>query len=47
MFKVCSLLSPHQYTPLHVAAEEGHTDSVQCLIDKGAEINIKDNAGVS
>ena len=47
MFKICSLLSPHQGTPLHVAAEGGHTDSVQYLIDKGAGINVKNNYGVS
>ena len=47
MFKICSLLSPHQDTPLHMAAEGGHTDSVQYLIDKGGEINIKNKRGVS
>ena len=49
MFKVCSLLSPHQDTPLHVAVagEGAYTNSVQYLIDKGAEINIKDKRGVS
>ena len=47
MFKICSLLSPHQDTPLHMAAKGGHTDSVQYLIDKGAEINVKKNDGVS
>ena len=47
MFKICSLLSPHQDTPLHVAAEGGHTDSVQYLIDKGAGINIKNKTEVS
>ena len=46
MFKICSL-SPHQDTPLHVAAEGGHTDSVQYLIDKGGEINITNKRGVS
>ena len=46
MFKICSLLSPHQYTPLHVAALRGHTDSVQYLLGKGAEI-VKNNKGVS
>ena len=47
MFEICSLLSPHQDTPLHMAAEGGHTDTVQCLIDKGAGINIKNDGGVS
>ena len=47
MFKICSLLSPHQDTPLHMAAQNGHTDTVKCLIDKGAVINVKNNYGVS
>jgi len=47
MFEICSLLSLHQYTPLYMAARNGHTDTVQCLIDKGAGINIKNNDGVS
>ena len=29
-------------TPLHWAAGQGHVDTVQYLIDKGADINIKD-----
>ena len=47
MFKICSLLSPHQHTPLHKAAEGGHTETIQCLIDKGAGINVKNVYGVS
>ena len=47
MFKICSLFSPHQNTPLHCAAVGGHTDSMQCLIDKGAGINVKNIYGVS
>ena len=38
---------PHQDTPLHLAANRGHIDTVQCLIDKGAGINITDDDGVS
>ena len=35
-------------TPLHVAAEKGESlDIVKYLIDKGADINIKDDNGVS
>ena len=47
MFKICSLFSPHQDTPLHCALKGGHTDSVQYLIDKGAGINVKNKRGVS
>ena len=32
--------SPHQYTPLHTAAREGHVDMVRYLVDKGADPNI-------
>ena len=39
--------SPHQRTPLHNAAEEGHADSVELLIQAGAVVNIKDYDGVS
>ena len=34
-------------TPLHKAAIKGHVDTVQCLFDKGADIHIKDDDGVS
>ena len=36
------IYSPHQFTPLHIAAKAGHVDTVRCLVDKGANINIKD-----
>ena len=38
----------HQRTPLHMAAEGGHEDTVKYLVDKdkGAGIGIKDNKGV-
>ena len=39
--------SPHQFTPLHSAAEEGHVDIVRYLVDKGADLNVKDEIGVS
>ena len=39
--------SRHQYTPLHWAAGKGHVDTVRCLVDKGADINIEDKNGVS
>lgn len=38
---------PHQWTPLHLAATSGHVDTAQLLVDKGANINSKDNGGVS
>ena len=30
-------------TPLHYAAECGHTNSVALLVSRGADINMKDN----
>lgn len=32
-------------TPLHVASGEGHDAVVQQLLDKGAEVNVKDKSG--
>ena len=29
-------------TPLHLAARQGHVDIVRYLVDKGADLNIKD-----
>ena len=40
-------ISPYQLTPLHVAARAGHMDTVRCLVDKGADVNIQNNKGVS
>ena len=37
----------NQRTPLHVAASKGHDYTVECLVKIGANINIKDKAGVS
>ena len=39
--------SPHQYTPLHWAAERGHVDTVKFLAENGANIHSKDDDGVS
>jgi len=36
-----------QQTPLHVAANNGHDYTVKCLVQKGADINIKDKKGVN
>ena len=36
----------HQATPLHSAAHEGHVDTVKCLADRGADIDIHTNNGV-
>ena len=33
-------------TPLHRAAEEDNEGTVQLLIEKGADVNVKDNDGV-
>ena len=39
---------PHQETPLHWAARARDVDIVRYLVDKGADINIKDDTlGVS
>ena len=42
-----TLLSPHQMSPLHWAADKGHLNTVRCLVEKGAEVNSKAKDGVS
>ena len=37
----------YQRAPLHLAAKEGYSHTVECLVKKGANINIKDKKGVS
>ena len=39
-------LSLHQQTLLHIAASKNYEHTVECLVDEGADINIKDNTGV-
>ena len=37
----------YQDTPLYMAADRGHVDTLRCLIDKGADTSIGDRNGVS
>ena len=37
----------YQQTPLHVAASKGRDYTVECLVEKGADMNIKDKNGAS
>lgn len=37
----------YQLTALHIAARDGLDYKVEGLIKKGAEVNVKDNDGVS
>ena len=39
--------SPHQVTPVHEAAREGHVRALEYIIEAGADVNIKDDRGVS
>ena len=44
----CFFDSPNQDTPLNCAAWRGHVVVVRCLVEKGADMNIKDDKfGVS
>jgi len=40
------IVSVHQKTPLHMAVESGNDATVRFFVDKGADVNIKDNKGV-
>ena len=44
---VTILLSVHQVNPLHIAAIHGDLDTVRQLIDKGTDVNVRDDDGVS
>ena len=37
----------NQRSPLHAAASKGHDYTAECLLKRGADINIKDKDGVS
>ena len=37
----------YQRTPLHIAVKEGYEHTVKSLVEKGADVNIPDNKGVS
>ena len=36
----------YQHTPLHVAASNHHDYTVECLVKRGADMNIKNETGV-
>lgn len=40
-------IDSHQMTPLHMAVEGKHLDTVKYLVGQGADTNVKDNYGVS
>ena len=40
-------ISLNQMTPLHVAVERARTEIVKYLVDRGADITIKDDNGVN
>ena len=44
---MCCFISLHQMTPLHIAVEGAHTEIVKYLVDREADINIKDYNGVN
>ena len=41
------ILSLHQMTPLHLAAESGRIKILKYLIDQGIDINLQDDNGVT
>ena len=42
LYTHCNDVIQEQYTPLHLAAMSGHTDTVALLIKSGANVNMKD-----
>ena len=47
MILIMSVISPYQEYPLHMAAGLGKLVTLEQLISKGANINSKDDNGVS
>jgi len=45
--KWLKFVSFSQWTPLHAAAWSAKVDAVIYLVEKGANVNVKDNDGVS
>ena len=43
---LCFFDSPHQVTPLHIAANSGQVETVRWLVEQGADVNIQTNEGV-
>ena len=42
-FQICF---SHQWTPLHLVADNGHLETATLLVGKGADINVRDKDGV-
>jgi len=36
-----------QNTPLHLVAKEGYLNAVRYIVDKGADVNVRNHCGVS
>ena len=45
-FTLATYVSLHQLTALYTAVKQGHIGIVRCLVDNGAEVDIKDNEEV-
>ena len=40
------MMGQRGYTPLHIAAEKGHTEIASLLIGNGADVNSKSNVSI-